>query len=465
MARISQRAVFDSVGYRPHREQRKFHKALKTNRFRVMCAGRRTGKSTAGGHELLPYAYEAYFKRDELDPYDALKRMEFWIVGPEYSDSEKEFRALWGDIKKLKMPMDNPGSYNNPLSGDMHLSLWGGRFQVHAKSAKYPGNLVGEGLDGVILAEAAKLKASIWPKYLRPMLADKRGWGSMTSTPEGKNWFYEEFMKGISNDPRFAEYWGLRVPSWSNDILFPGGRNDPEILSMEAGLTEEAFKQEVGAEFTEFVGRVFKQFDEEVHCRHLTYNPELETFAAVDYGWTNPFVWLVVQRDVWDNLYVLGEYYASHQRVDEVWRELADGGLVPPNMRYFAPDPAGPGDTRILEEKLHLQAMTNTGGELKDRLRLIRKWLDIPPHLRHLPYEHPERVPKLFVDPQKCPNFVREFNDYRYPQNKTDQDKNDSELPLKKDDHTPEALGRLMNALYGPRENSGAAVIVGSTMG
>lgn len=462
--RISQAAVFDRVGYEPHAGQIKFHGAARPPvRFRVMDAGRRTGKSTAGGHELVPYAYESYFKREQLDPHG--QRMEYWIVGPEYSDSEKEFRVLWNDIKHLGMPLDKPGSYNDVLSGNMHLSLWGGKFQVHAKSAKYPQNLVGEGLRGVILAEAAKLKPSIWTKYLRPMLADYRGWAIMSSTPEGKNWFYEEWMKGISEDPMYQEWFGLKMPSWTNNILFPGGRYDPEIVSMEAGLTEEAFKQEVGAEFTDFVGRVFKQFDEEIHCRTLRYNPEFATYAAVDYGWTNPFVWLLVQVDHWNNVYVLDELYGSHKRIDEVHHEIIDKNLCPPNLRFFSPDPAEPGDTRVLEDNLRIQALGNTGGPLKDRLRITRKFLEIPPHLRNLPDGHVDKQPRLFVDGDKCPNFVREFNDYRYPSNKRDADANDSELPLKKDDHTPEALGRLLQSLFGPQEQSGAAVIVQSSMG
>jgi hypothetical protein len=461
--RISQNKVFEAIGYDPHDAQKIFHAARAKARFRIMDAGRRTGKSTAGGHELVPFAYEAYFKRDILDPHE--NRMEYWIVGPEYSDAEKEFRVLWNDIKKLKMPMDNPGSYNVPLASNMHLSLWGGKFQVHAKSAKNPENLVGEGLDGVILAEAAKLKRSIWIKYIRPMLADKRGWANLTSTPEGKNWFYEEFMKGISDDPAFSEYFGLKVPSWSNNHLFPGGRYDPEIVSMESGMTQEAFKQEIGAEFTEFVGRVFKEFDEELHCKSLKWNPDFETYAAVDYGWTNPFVWLVVQVDHWNNVYVIDELYGSHKRIDEVHHEILREGLLPPNLRLFAPDPASPGDTRILENNLHISAMGNTGGEVKDRITLIRNKLAIPPHLRHLADDHPEKLPKLFVDPDKCPNFVREFNDYRYPEKKTDADRNDSELPMKKDDHTPEALGRLFKALWGAEETQGAAYVASSSMG
>lgn len=459
--KVSVNEVFRRVEYQPHAAQKRIHKARNEHRFCVVCAGRRTGKSTAGGHALVPYIYEAYAKREILDPHG--KRMEYWIVGPEYSDAEKEFRVLWSDVKRLGFPIDQPGSYNNPLSGDMHLSLWGGRFQVHAKSAKYPDNLVGEALHGVILAEAAKLKESIWTKYIRPMLSDYRGWALMTSTPEGKNWFYEQWMKGVAGSPG-DEWWSLRMPSWSNDILFPGGRTDPEILSMAADLTEEAFNQEIGAEFTDYVGRVFKDFDEEIHVKNLLFNPEFKTYAAVDYGWTNPFVWLLIQVDHWNNVYVLGEVYGSHKRIDEVHHEIKDKGLCPPGLRYFYPDPAEPGDTRILEENLKIQAMGGTGGEIKDRLRLIRKWLAIPDHLKHLPFEHEDRKPKLFID-KSCVNTIREMNDYRYPMNKSEQDRNDTENPLKKDDHAPEALGRFFIRHFGGDENSGRVVVAQSTMG
>lgn len=391
------------------------------------------------------------------------KRMEYWIVGPEYSDSEKEFRVLWNDIRRLEMPIDRPGTYYNPTKGDMHLSLWGGTFQVHAKSAKYPESLVGEGLHGVILAEAAKLRPSIWPKFVRPMLADVRGWALMTSTPEGKNWFYEEWMRGLTEDP---EWFSMRIPSWMNSHIFPGGRNDQEILSLERTLTQEAFKQEVGAEFSEFVGRVFKEFDEETHVRPLHFNPEYYTCGAVDYGWTNPFVWLLIQVDYWGNVYVLNEVYGSHKRIDEVSEEILENNCCPDSLREFYPDPSEPGDTRILEENLRISSMNNTGGLIKDRIRLIRQHLSVPKHLRHLPYEHPDRQPRLFIDP-KCKNLIREMSDYRYPNKLTDRniDKNDSENPLKKDDHAPEALGRFFMGHFGAQEESSAPVVVGSSMG
>lgn len=454
---LSMRAVFDRCEYRPHAVQKAVHGAIRKSRFRVVCAGRRTGKSTLGGHELTVRAYEAYFARNELSKYG--KRHEYWIVGPEYSDAEKEFRVLYNDCLQLGMPFDHPGTYYDATGGNMHISLWDGKFQVHAKSAKYPDSLTGEGLRGVVLAEAAKLKGSIWWKFIRPMLADTRGWALFSSTPEGKNWFYEQWMKGLLGQD---EWWSIRMPSWSNPVIYPGGRQDPEIVSMESDMDSELFKQEIGAEFSEFTGRVFKNFDEEMHCKPLRYNPALPCFAAVDYGWTNPFVWLLIQVDVWDNVYVIGEYYERHKRIDEVPDELIDRGLVPAGLRHIYVDPASPGDTNVLENRLRVKSVGGTGGEIKDRLRLIRKQLEIPRELKHLPDGHVDKLPKLFVDPRKCPNFVREFNDYRYPESK--DERNDNESPMKKDDHTPEALGRFMAGYFGPRQKETRTRVSDSTM-
>ena len=441
---ISIKAIFDKVGYKPHAAQRKIHGAKQTAkaRFRVVCAGRRTGKSTFGGHELTFEAIRAYYRQKDLDPFE--RRAEFWIVGPEYSDAEKEFRVVWGDLVRLGIPMDHPGSYNNPQNGQMSISLYGGRFLIHCKSAKYPNSLVGEALEGVILAEAAKLKPSIWTKFIRPMLADYRGWAIMTSTPEGKNWFYEMYMMGLTSE--HPDWWSIRMPSWANNILFPGGKDDPEIHSMSAGMTDEKFNQEIGAEFAEYVGRVFKDFDEEFHVEKLRFNPEWKTFAAIDYGWENPFVWLLIQVDPFDNVYVLGEHYASHLTVEENIDEVVKKGLAPANLQMIYPDPASPSDTAVVTRMLKVRAGGHTGGPLKDRLELIRRWMKLKPD------DRPNNAsgylkPKLVFD-VSCVNLHREFGAYRYPDTKSEQSEA-SENPLKKDDHTPEALGRFFAGYYG----------------
>jgi hypothetical protein len=438
---LSLSGVFAEIGYRPHAVQKRIHGQMERSRFRVVCAGRRTGKSTLGGHELVPRALEAYLNRAQLEPHG--KRDEFWIVGPEYSDAEKEFRVLWNDLEKLEVPLDRPGSYNDPISGNMHISLWGGRFLVHAKSAKYPQTLVGEALKGVILAEAAKLKPSVWTKYIRPTLADYRGSALFSSTPEGKNWFYELWQRGQQGQDG---WWSIRMPSWTNDILFPAGRFDPEIRAMESEMTREKFMQEIGADFTENVGAVFKDFDEEIHVTHLFYDPKLPLYLATDYGFTNPNVVLFIQLDMWDNVYVIGEYYQRRRTTPEMIADIdADPRLGPLTRVALAlyPDPEAPGDANQQSSAWNVPLRGGTGGLILDRVDMIRRWLKIGPD--YLEEGHPDRAPRLYFD-HSCTNAIREMQDYRYPETKSEQ--NDTENPLKKDDHVPEALGRFMAGHY-----------------
>jgi hypothetical protein len=96
-----------------------------------------------------------------------------------------------------------------------------------------------------------------------------------------------------------------------------------------------------------------------------------------------------------------------------------------------------------LEKKLKVRGMRGTGGLLKTRLRFIRAALK--ERNTHLPYGHPERAPKLFIN-RRCVETIREFGAYRYPQTAAeaaDRGKEPSESPMKLDDHTPETLGRF----------------------
>mgnify|MGYP003584306478 CR=1 FL=1 len=448
MARaLSLAKVFERLDYSPHKVQKLVHTAHQDHRFVTVCAGRRTGKSVLGGHRLTIEALRAAHRQSELEPHG--RRAEFWIVGPEYSDAEKEFRVLYNDLTKLGAPFDRPGTYNDPIGGNMHISLYGGRFQVHAKSAKYPDTLVGEALEGVILAEAAKLKPSIWTKYIRPMLSDYRGWGMMTSTPEGKNWFYEQHKRGQSDDPGDNDWWSIRMPSWSNPYLFPMGEFDPEIEDMRRDMAEEKFKQEIGAEFTEFVGRVFKNYDPDINLGSHPYNPRYPLVVATDYGYTNPNVVLFIQWDTFDNVWVCAEYYRSGRTPEELLRDLENDDRLRPLM-YAAteiyPDPEDPGTTNMLANKFRLKIVGSTGGSLKDRLDLIRRWLKAQPE--ELKDDDPLKRPKLHVD-KSCTMLDKEMQDYRYPETKEEANSEAKEAPIKKDDHAPEALTRFFGGKYG----------------
>lgn len=486
-------AVLDRIGWDPHPGQLMI--AESTARHRVASCGRRFGKSDLGGHELVPEALYTLTQKKRLD--DEMKRREFWIVGPEYSDAEKEFRVLWNELTRLEVPFDKPGSYNDPVGGSLHISLWDGKFQVHGKSAKYPDTLVGEGLSGVIMAEAAKLKPSVWVKYIRPTLSDFKGWSLHTSTPEGKNHFYDLWKLG--RDPKVPDWASWRMPAWVNPYVYtqptkrehvrelqrlmasrlatldisaePEGTSndeeigflqelcnkhgllvDPEILDLMASTSTEAFNQEIGAEFTDFTGRVFKDFDEETHVADLAYNPKWPTFACVDYGYRNPNVWLVLQTGPWGEINVLKELYIHEYTPQEFADEIKSLGLHN-GVQCFYPDPASPGDSDILADTLKISWRGGTGGELKHRLDAIRRALK--EMNTHVERGHKDRRPFLMFD-RSCTMSIHEFNEYRYPDKKELNSIPGQENPQKKDDHTPEALGRFFAGHFStPQEDAG----------
>lgn len=455
---VSPARVFQDIGYFPHGGQLPFHMAKAEHRMRLASCGRRFGKSEMGGHELTVAAQQAYHMKHLLEPKG--RRHEYWIVGPTYSDSEKEFRKLYNDAIKLEMPMDHPGTYYSEQSGSNQLSMFGGKYLVTTKSAERPDTLIGEGLQGMVVAEAAKLKPSVWTKSLRPTLADYANdqhmpsWASLTSTPEGKNWFYDLYQRGQSTLPVDRTWWSIMRPSWTNDVLFPLGRQDPEILDMERDMSAEKFKQEIGADFTEYVGQVFKDFELETHVGDYPFNPSLPTYLAQDFGWSNPTVVLFLQVDIFNTVTVVGEYYRTHRTAEEsandVWEDTKLGPMARAALKLF-PDPASPGSNATHSSKWQVQNMGDTGGLLQDRLELIRRWLK--PQPPELPDGHPDKLPKLRFD-RSCVNTTREFQDYRYAENKRESDKNAPENPMKVDDHTPEALGRFFAGHFGKTEQA-----------
>lgn len=492
------------IAWHPHRGQ--LEVAESTARHKVLSAGRRFGKSFGGATDkLLPEIF--YTKPLATSLISDGKKRVFWIVGPNYSDSEKEFRVIWNWCRKLEIPMDK-GSYNSPETGQMRISLWGGAMEIVAKSAQNPERLVGEGLSGVILSEAAKLKESIWFKYIRPTLADFNGWSYFSSTPEGKNWFYRIWQQ--AQDPYNRDWQSWRMPAWVNhhvytetgresarrgrfDVPIPSHEItveehvmwllneqqrtresvhkiaekrsltiDSEILASINELTPEAFLQEIAADFTEFVGRVFKEFDEERHVTDLTYNPGWQTVAAVDYGYSNPNVWLLIQIGPWGEINVLDEIYEEGLDPEDFADEIRWRRLNPANLHFFYPDPADPGATKILEKHLGIKAVGGTGGELLSRINHIRKALREPRIVTSddLDLEELSKRPRLLFD-RRCKRTIEDMLTYRYPEKKEERETSADryEKPLKKYDHGPEALGRFFAGMFGQFGKATAAAV------
>jgi hypothetical protein len=417
LSTINQQQLFKAIGYTPHSDaQWAFHRD--NTRYKIPCCGRRFGKTTMAARYLL----ERLFIPDSY----------YWIVGPKYKLGEKEYRVLYRDIM-IRMGLKGKvrASYN-VKQGDMRMEFpWDTVLEV--VSADNKDSLIGEGLDGAIISEAATHTPDIWEMYIQPALSDKEGWAIFPSTPRGYNW-YQGLWK-LGQDPDYEEYKSWRFPSWENKAVFPGGRNDPKIKNIERVASKHHFLQEYGAEFTTFEGKIYDEFNPNIHVRNITYNPAWRNYWVFDYGYSAPFVCLDIMVDPSDNVYVWREYQVRYLSTWEHAQTLKDRS----NPDGFHVDGLH-GDPRGADEAatvaLILGYVFREDVAWTTGIECVKRWLKL----------QPDGKPKLYIDPS-CVDLIRQMDRLRTPDVKPGE-KNPKEGQHDYDDHGPDALRYFMGQYF-----------------
>jgi len=227
------------------------------SRFRVVSAGRRFGKTRLAVLECLAVA-------------NAGKRA--WWISPNYKMSEVGWRPL------RQMASRIPGAVIN--KSDRQVILPGGG-SVAVRSADNPDSLRGEGLDFVVMDEAAYIAPEAWSEAVRPALSDRQGRALFISTPRGRNWFWDIHRKGDSD----SGWSSFTFPTSANPFM-PAG----EIEVARAELPEIIFRQEYLAEFVDSEGMVFRRVHEAAVLDDLgapiaghQYVMGVDVASAVDY--------------------------------------------------------------------------------------------------------------------------------------------------------------------------------------
>ena len=160
--------------------------------------------------------------------------------------------------------------------------------EIWVKSADHEDGLRGAGLDGLAIDECRDIDRRAWFEVLRPAIADKGGWVMFLSTPRGLDWFFELY-EGAADKPDWAAW---TFPTWSNPSIAP-----IEIDAARSDMPERLFRQEMGAEFIEDAGAVFRNIDKvctlaapETPSDHAGHGMVM----GVDWGKSNDFTALTV---------------------------------------------------------------------------------------------------------------------------------------------------------------------------
>ncbi len=253
---LNSSSATELIGFTPHNKQRDIIQSVLggKEKYHIISVGRQMGKSIMAMNLLL------YWSINEA-PCKIL-----W-VSPVYSQTSKV-------QKELQKAIEGSGIIKSCNFSENYIELINGT-EIFFRSAERYDNIRGYTFDYGILDEAAFMKEEAWTEAIRPTLAVKGKKVLFLSTPKGKNWFYNLFLLGVSEDyPNYKSYQGS---SYDTPYI-----TEQELDDAKRTLPEGVFKQEYMAEFLDGGGEVFTELEKYTYDKYPTIEGQI--YAGIDLG-------------------------------------------------------------------------------------------------------------------------------------------------------------------------------------
>lgn len=175
---------------------------------------------------------------------------------------------------------------------------------------------------------------------------------------------------------------------------------------------------------------VYDDFSEANCIRGYTYNPNLETYVAIDWGWSHEMACIFMQFDPkTDTVYLFDEIIRSKMKIEELHAQILSR---PYRIKEWYCDIAG---TQEREQTgiSNVQWFKSKGIHFKFRSAGIQHGISI---VRSY-IKNAKGMIRFYADEGRCPKSVDNLRNYSYPQ------KNGvvtNENPIKKDDDAVDAI-------------------------
>lgn len=200
-------------------------------RFKVIVAGRRCGKSRLSAVSLLVEGLRC-------PPGSAVM-----YVAPTQGQARQ---IIWDVLMDLGRDVIQSSHVNN-----MDITLINGA-KIYVRGSDRPDTLRGVSLTYLVLDEVADIKSETWEKVLRASLSDKKGSALFIGTPKGRNWFYDMYNLGLTEEDEEWKSWHFTTKD--NPLIDP-----KEIEGAKKTLSSFSFKQEYEASFDNAGTDLFKE--------------------------------------------------------------------------------------------------------------------------------------------------------------------------------------------------------------
>jgi len=361
------------------------------HRFRVLRCGRRFGKTTLEVEEIKGAAiYQPKRICYIANNYQQARDIAWEMLKRELGGAIKETNEA-----RLEIRTHTKG---------------GGESFIVLRGWESIENLRGQAFDLLVLDEVAQMRNFWvnWQEVLRPTLTDKRGQAIFSSTPKGFNHFYDLCNQELT-DSDFKTFY---FTSYDNPHL-----PSDELEKAKATLPAEVFAQEYEANFQKTQGLVYKEFSREKHLYEELPGGDFEKYGFIDFGYRNP---AAVLDGYWDGetLYIEDEWY-KRERTDA---QLADYAKLQ-NYKAVFPDPENQnGIAELRRRQVNVREVQKGKGSVTGGIQSVREML----------------IRGSIKVNKRCINLISEFETYSNEDAKGDR--NESENPVKANDHALDAL-------------------------
>ena len=276
------------------------------HRFKLLCSGRRFGKTYLCITRLICWAME---KPGSL----------CWYVTANYRMAKQ---IAWRQLKT----MTPEGMIAKKNETDLSIELINGS-EIALRGADNEDSLRGVSLSALVVDEAAYVKQTAWEMVLRPALSDQNGPAWFITTPAGLNWFHDLWEQAQDQ----ADW-----DTFSFTTIDGGNVSAEEIEAARNTLDERTFRQEYLASFETLSGRVYPGFSDENISEDI-----VDTGGPIYWGtdFNVSIMAGVLGSRVGDTLHIWDELAVKQSNTDEVCSMLQQ--RFPGRKIIAYPDPTG----------------------------------------------------------------------------------------------------------------------------
>lgn len=423
--------------YKPHKKQAAAHLAFLLKKFKrgVLLMGRQSGKTFFAvnhawisgvveqgryfivfktykqAHEVVWRQYVPLIPREliyKLNEADLLIELNY-VAGP--------VKLPDGTVLNVEHDQNKPRSTIQLLGSDQSDSHRG--FKAN----------------GIIFDEYADQDPNNWDAVYKHFFTTTDGWAIFMGTPRGYNHFYD-LIQYAKEDER----WFYIEATWRDSPYVKREFIEQERKEAEKQGKLSTFLQEVELEFRAIQGAVYPQFNRKIHIIKPDEVPEeLTVYGGIDFGYhTTACLFVGIDKD--QNWYVFDEVYGREEILKDIIPRIRDK-LGDKRLVLLVGDSQAKDAIETMAREFPIVPVVKRLDSIIHGIDLVRTKLRPRIQLVGPP------KPTLFIS-SVCKNFIQELEAYKYPEDKPDR--NPSELPVKENDHGPDAIRYLaLHLKYG----------------